>query len=163
MKKLRCHTQIEGLYGDILAVGGTEYQIIAETLECYIIIDECGYEHEFTKESDEEGLSYKNWFDLVDVPRRKPKSKPFEGFFDGLGKIVDIEEKERPTYSDKAFTFKLSDEQTEKAKQWMKEREKYVGAIGGQFTFTFTPTGLGNIVTITDGKEELRLTDSDLW
>ena len=154
MKKLYCHTGI-----DISVLKGVIYDVVAESLDSYEIIDELGYEHSFTKEPDEDGDSYKNWFELVKVK----KSKPIEGFFDGLGEIVKIEEKERPTYSDKAFTFKLSDEQTEKAKQWMKEREKYVGAIGGQFSFTFTPTGLGDIVTITDGKEELTLTDYNLW
>ena len=154
MKKLYCHT---ALRDEVLK--GVSYDVIAESLDCYEIINEQGYEHSFTKALDGEGLSYKTWFNLVVTP----KSKPIEGFFDGLGEIVKIEEKERPTFSDKAFTFRLSDEQTEKAKQWMKERGKYVGAIGGQFTFSFTATSLGNIVTVSDGKEELKLTDSDLW
>ena len=154
MKKLYCHTALKDA-----VLEGASYEIVGGTLDGYEIIDEQGYEHEFTKEPDEDGLSYKTWFNLV-LPK---KSKPIEGFFDGLGEIVNIKEKEHPTYSDEAFTFKLSDAQTKKAKEWMKEREEYVGAIGGQFSFIFKPTGLGDIVTLTDGEEELKLTDYDLW
>lgn len=70
---------------------------------------------------------------------------------------------ELPTYSENCFKFYLSDQQTEKAKQWMKEREKYVGTIGGQFTFMITPTSFGVVVKITDGEDTLDLTDYELW
>lgn len=59
--------------------------------------------------------------------------------------------------------FKLSDEQWEKAKEWMKEREKYSGAIGGQFSFVFTQTSLGLITVVKDQESELDLTDYDFW
>ena len=160
MKKLYCHTSLRN---EVLE--GASYDIVGETLDSYEIIDEKGYEHAFSKEPDEFGESYKTWFNLVVV--QKPKLKPLEGFLVDLGEIGGVMKVETtrkpPTYSDKAYTFKLSDEQTEKAKQWMKEREKHVGAIGGQFTFSFTPTSLGNIVTVSDGKEELSLTNKDLW
>lgn len=70
---------------------------------------------------------------------------------------------ELPTYSENALSFHLSDKQTEHAKKWMDERRKYVGAIGGQFTYEITPTGLGYVIKITDGEETLDLTDYDLW
>lgn len=59
--------------------------------------------------------------------------------------------------------FNLSEDQLKKADEWMKQREKYVGAIGGQFTFKFTPTGLGVIVVISDAEGSLDLTNYDLW
>jgi hypothetical protein len=59
--------------------------------------------------------------------------------------------------------FELSKEQHEKAQLWMKEREKYSGAIGGQFSFIFIPTSLGMIAKVTDGKETLDLTDYSDW
>lgn len=77
--------------------------------------------------------------------------------------LRDEDNYDLPTYSENAFTFKLSDQQTDKAKEWMEERKKYVGAIGGQFTFEITPTGLGQIIKLTDGEEILDLTNYDLW
>ena len=66
-------------------------------------------------------------------------------------------------------TFVLSAEQHKKYDEWRKEKNKtkgevYVGAIGGAYTFCFTPTGLGDIVEVkcADGTK-LDLTDSDLW
>ena len=66
-------------------------------------------------------------------------------------------------------TFDLSVEQHKKYDEWRIEKNKtkgevYVGAIGGAYTFCFTPTGLGNMVEVkcADGTK-LDLTDSDLW
>jgi hypothetical protein len=59
--------------------------------------------------------------------------------------------------------FTLTDEQQKKANAWMDERQKYSGAIGGQFSYVFTPTSIGMAVSITDGKDKLDLTDYDLW
>jgi hypothetical protein len=59
--------------------------------------------------------------------------------------------------------FTLTEEQYEKAKVWMEERAKYSGAIGGQFSFVFTPTSLGIGVSVTDGKDSLNLTDYSKW
>ena len=62
-------------------------------------------------------------------------------------------------------TFDLSVEQHKKYDEWRKEKGKvYVGAIGGAYTFCFTPTGLGDIVEVkcADGTK-LDLTDYDLW
>jgi len=58
----------------------------------------------------------------------------------------------------------LDEKEKEKASLFIKEKEvKYVGAIGGQFTFTFTPTSIGTIKTIIDNVsgEKCDLTDYD--
>lgn len=57
--------------------------------------------------------------------------------------------------------FQISGEKYEEAKKWMRERAKYSGAIGGQFSFVFTPTSIGTFCKITDGEEYLDLTDDD--
>lgn len=59
--------------------------------------------------------------------------------------------------------FQLTEEQYKKAQKWMKERTKYSGAVGGQFSFTFTPTSIGMIAKVTDGKDELDITDISNW
>jgi hypothetical protein len=66
-------------------------------------------------------------------------------------------------------TFILTAKQVERFDKWRKEKkekegEVYVGAIGGAYTICFTPTGLGDIVSITcsDGSR-LELTDFDSW
>jgi hypothetical protein len=45
-----------------------------------------------------------------------------------------------------------------------KDGELYVGAVGGAYTFCFTPTGIGEIIEVTasDG-DKLDLTDFDTW
>ena len=70
------------------------------------------------------------------------------------------EEKE---YEDK--TFILSANQYKKYDEWRKEKgEVYVGAIGGAYTFCFTPTGLGDMVVVkcADGTQ-LDLTEYEYW
>ena len=62
-------------------------------------------------------------------------------------------------------TFVLSPEQMEKYDKWRKEKEEvYVGAIGGAYTFCFTPTGLGTMVEVkcADGTS-LDLTEYEYW
>lgn len=64
------------------------------------------------------------------------------------------------------INFRLTEKEAKLAHKFMKEKElDYVGAIGGQFTFTFTRTSIGQIITIIDNasKEELTLTDFDEW
>jgi len=39
----------------------------------------------------------------------------------------------------------------------------YFGAIAGGMTYSFTPTGLGTIIKVKYGNEELDLTDYDNW
>jgi len=78
--------------------------------------------------------------------------------------------------------FELTDKQIEKFRQWRKDLEQrmlasdpgldhlgigsvYYGAAGGGYTFSFTPTGLGDCVSVQEAfsKEELNLTDYDTW
>lgn len=67
------------------------------------------------------------------------------------------------------WTFEVTEKQYKKYEKWRKaktkkEGELYVGAIGGAYTFCFTATGIGEIVTVkaADG-DELDLTDYNLW
>ena len=60
--------------------------------------------------------------------------------------------------------FELTEDQTKKFDDWRKAKpeEVYVGAVGGAYTFCFTPTGIGLIVDVkcADGTE-LDLTEYD--
>lgn len=60
--------------------------------------------------------------------------------------------------------FELTEEEVEKARKFMtSKRVEYCGAIGGQFTFTFSNTSIGQFRTVIDNvsKEECHLTDLD--
>ena len=62
--------------------------------------------------------------------------------------------------------FELSKEEEDRAWEFIKTKQvDYCGAIGGQFTFTFTRTSIGQVATVIDNvsKEELTLTDFDEW
>lgn len=61
--------------------------------------------------------------------------------------------------------FEVSAEDEAKISIWMKEREAYTGAIGGQFSYQFIPTGIGVIFKVVDlvSRQELDLTDYDSW
>ena len=51
------------------------------------------------------------------------------------------------------MNFEVTAEQKQKFVVWKKERENdgaNAGAIGGRFTFTFTPTSIGIIVAVKD-------------
>ena len=64
------------------------------------------------------------------------------------------------------MTFTITEEQARKAAEWMAQRKvKEQGAIGGQFTFQFTNTSIGQIKTVSDcvSKETLDLTDYDMF
>lgn len=54
-----------------------------------------------------------------------------------------------------------------KFKEWKdkKDLEKYTGAIGGRFTYEFTPTSLGIVIKVRDSmdKDEIDLTDYNMW
>lgn len=65
--------------------------------------------------------------------------------------------------------FVVESDELKRAKKWMKEqKEKYgdkVGTVGDRFSYKFTPTGLGVIVSIMDsltGESKL-LTDFTHW
>jgi hypothetical protein len=75
--------------------------------------------------------------------------------------------KKEKVYKDRIFT--LTAEQMKKFDTWRIEKNKKngpvdVGAIGGAYTFCFTPTGFGTMeyVTCADGTK-IDLTDSDSW
>lgn len=62
--------------------------------------------------------------------------------------------------------FTLDARQLEKYSEWLKTRRPAdEGAIGGRYTFSFTPTGLGYGVRVYDNiqNEELDLTPYDEW
>jgi hypothetical protein len=59
------------------------------------------------------------------------------------------------------YIFVLTEEQLQNFNEWRATKpEIYVGAIGGAYTFEFTPTGIGMVVKVkcADGTE-LDLTD----
>lgn len=62
--------------------------------------------------------------------------------------------------------FRLDRDQSEKLDAWMREHEDvYTGAIGGRYTYSFTPTSLGTVVKVYDAitKETIDLSDYDTW
>ena len=75
------------------------------------------------------------------------------------------------------MNFELSKEQIEKIREWDNPKtghkcslqsnefsDKYVGAIGGHLSYTFIPTGLGNVVTVKCAcGEELNITEYENW
>ena len=74
----------------------------------------------------------------------------------------------------KRHLFELTDDQYKMAIEWYKTHEctievdefghKNMGAIGGGMTFSFTPTGLGNIETVSCAcGSKLNLTEFDKW
>jgi len=63
-------------------------------------------------------------------------------------------------------SFTITPEQLLRIEEWLKQFEgRYTGAIGGAFTYCFTPTGLGVIVKVRDSVsgQELDVTDYDSW
>jgi hypothetical protein len=67
------------------------------------------------------------------------------------------------------YTFCLNEQQAQQFEAWWQaQRQKtdaYTGAIGGRWTFAFTPTSLGIAVTVRDAltNEEIDLTDYGEW
>lgn len=62
--------------------------------------------------------------------------------------------------------FELTPEQIEKLLEWqLQKEEEYGGAIGGRWTYSFTPTSLGIVVKVRDAidKSEIDLTNYDEW
>ena len=52
-------------------------------------------------------------------------------------------------YVEHSLGFSITPEQNAKIKEWMKKYEgQHFGAIGGAFTYSFTPTGIGTFATI---------------
>lgn len=66
------------------------------------------------------------------------------------------------------MTFELDEKQSRKVTRWQNtllKDEANCGAIGGRFTYSITPTGLGLIVKVIDNvtKKELDVTDYENW
>lgn len=63
--------------------------------------------------------------------------------------------------------FKLTEEQDKKAREFISEHYKcqFTSTIGGKFSYIFTPTGLGDIVTIqcNSCNETKDMTDVENW
>ncbi|GAB6461275.1 hypothetical protein bcgnr5390_61200 [Bacillus luti] len=59
------------------------------------------------------------------------------------------------------WTFVVTEEQRNHIQEWDKCTGKYAGAIGGRLSYTFTPTSIGEILTVSCSrcKEELSFTD----
>ena len=59
--------------------------------------------------------------------------------------------------------FPISEEEDKKIKEWIKTRPDYnEGAIGGRYTYKFTPTSIGVIGTIVDGMTDEKFTFREL-
>lgn len=65
--------------------------------------------------------------------------------------------------SSESMEFHLTTDQTRKFYEWSKRIDPvYSGAIGGMFTFSFTPTSLGMVIKVKHFKgHELDLTEYD--
>ena len=57
--------------------------------------------------------------------------------------------------------FSLTTEQEQQVSEWIKEQDRFLelqgkdtygGACGGRFTYSFTPTSIGVIVKVSDGR-----------
>jgi hypothetical protein len=65
--------------------------------------------------------------------------------------------------------FKLEEKEIKKAGDWMEQQTKAhpadTGAIGGRFTYSFTPNSIGCVVVVRDSvtQEELDVTDYSSW
>jgi hypothetical protein len=65
----------------------------------------------------------------------------------------------------KTINFKFTEKQQQKFNEWDHIcLDNFIGTIGGKLTFHFTPTGLGNCVSVTCicGKK-LDLTEYEDW
>lgn len=70
----------------------------------------------------------------------------------------------------KTTTFTISNKEQKKIDAFLKKQDRImrnvnVGAIGGAYTYHFTPTSIGVIIEIenTVTKEKINVTDYDLW
>ncbi len=68
------------------------------------------------------------------------------------------------------MTFTISGKELSKLVAWKKKqdaktRRAYKGAIGGEYTFSFSPTGIGTAVRVENSitKEVIDVTDYDSW
>jgi hypothetical protein len=62
--------------------------------------------------------------------------------------------------------FRIPNESLEKLQKWQEKQEfRALGAIGGSYTYSFTPTTLGVVVKVKNNAngEEIDLTDYENW
>lgn len=69
---------------------------------------------------------------------------------------------------DEAEVFTIGGDELKTLNEWMRKKNlnKYGGAIGGRFTYSFTPTSIGVAKTVTDCQEQkdtIDLTDYEGW
>lgn len=68
-----------------------------------------------------------------------------------------------------ALTFTIDEEEYKIAKKWMKKQKKKhgseIGTIGDRFSYKFTPTGLGVIISVVDAltKKSKVITNFNNW
>ena len=64
------------------------------------------------------------------------------------------------------YNFYLTEKQQQKLNDWILHHEDvYTGAIGGRYTYEFTPTSIGIAVWVRDAitKEKIDLSDYEDW
>jgi hypothetical protein len=68
------------------------------------------------------------------------------------------------------MTFTISGNELTKLQAWKKKqdaktRKVYKGAIGGEYTFSFSPTGIGTAIHVENSitKEVIDITDYEHW
>jgi hypothetical protein len=100
----------------------------------------------------ERSYSYSKHYLILNETRTVLCQLPCSEVEDNLSWIEDIAQVE---YKERTFT--LDKEQVENFDKWRKEKKNTLpqAAIGGGYTFSFTPTGLGTITIIkcVDGSE----------
>ncbi|WP_144509921.1 hypothetical protein [Bacillus sp. FJAT-22090] len=65
MKILIAHTGEENIFGVAITAGKT-YPVFRDEEKDFVIITDANREMSFAKEINRNGLSYKDWFDLVE-------------------------------------------------------------------------------------------------
>lgn len=64
--------------------------------------------------------------------------------------------------------FEINNKELEKLNKWLKTKDiyKYSGTSGGRFTYSFTPTSIGTVITVSDAmeqKDKIDITDYENW
>jgi hypothetical protein len=62
---LHCHTDIKGVNDEYVLCKDKNYEVFDEDDNYYVVENEEGDHHFFTKEPDQMGKSYLDWFDSV--------------------------------------------------------------------------------------------------
>lgn len=104
--------------------------------------------------------------------RREEAEKKLEEF-NKDEKIVELEMKlmEMKKANKNKIIFTIEDEQLEKLRNWKAQHivekhggSSYAGAIGGRYTYIFTPTSIGSVKTVRCScGEEYNIEDASDW